>query len=97
MFYVTVRAVNRSFRFVPKRAVTEAIRYVLAATLDKFRKKDKLVSLRPRYVPHGPTRTQQCHSWPSATFDTRKALRLPPGERSSLGLVRTRSSLSIGA
>lgn len=35
--FVTVRAVNRSYRFVPKRTVREVIAYCLAVTLDKYR------------------------------------------------------------
>jgi len=42
-FYVTVRAVNRSFRFVPKRHVRKAIRYALSATLQKYRDAGRLV------------------------------------------------------
>jgi len=42
-FYVTVRAVNRSFRFVPKRHVREVIRYALAVKLQKFRDEGRLV------------------------------------------------------
>lgn len=34
--FVTVRAVNRSFRFVPKRRVREVIWYCLAVAIDKF-------------------------------------------------------------
>jgi REP element-mobilizing transposase RayT len=37
IFYVTVRAVNRSFRFVPKRKIREALRYCLAAVLEEYR------------------------------------------------------------
>ena len=42
LFYVTVRAVNRSFRFVPKRQVREAIDYALAVVLGQYRKDGKL-------------------------------------------------------
>ena len=42
VFYVTVRAVNRSFRFVPKRQVREAIDYALAVVLGQYRKDGKL-------------------------------------------------------
>ena len=41
-FYITVRAVNRSFRLVPKRQVREAIRYALAVTLEKYRDAGRL-------------------------------------------------------
>jgi putative transposase len=37
IFYVTVRAVNRSFRFVPKRQVREAIDYALSVVLQRYR------------------------------------------------------------
>ena len=36
VFYVTVRAVNRSFRFVPKRQVREAIDYALSVVLERL-------------------------------------------------------------
>ena len=42
VFYVTVRAVNRSFRFVPKRQVRKAIDYALSVTLEKYREAGKL-------------------------------------------------------
>jgi putative transposase len=42
VFYVTVRAVNRSFRFVPKRQVREAIDYALAVVLERYRNAGKL-------------------------------------------------------
>ena len=42
-FYITVRAVNRSFRFVPKKAVCKAIRYSLGVVLEKYRNSKKLV------------------------------------------------------
>lgn len=42
VFYVTVRAVNRSFRFVPERQVRKAINYALAVVLGKYRKGGKL-------------------------------------------------------
>ena len=42
VFYVTVRAVNRSFRFVPKRQVREAIDYALAVVLEEYRKRGDL-------------------------------------------------------
>lgn len=41
-FFVTVRAVNRSARFVPTCAVIKVIRYCLAVTLQKYRGKGKL-------------------------------------------------------
>jgi REP element-mobilizing transposase RayT len=42
-FYVTVRAVNRSFRFVPKKEIRKAIRYALSVTLQEYRSNGKLV------------------------------------------------------
>jgi REP element-mobilizing transposase RayT len=42
VFYVTVRAVNRSFRFVPKRQVRKAIDYALAVVLERYRTAGKL-------------------------------------------------------
>jgi putative transposase len=42
VFYVTVRAVNRSFRFVPKRHVREAIDYALSVVLERYRSEGKL-------------------------------------------------------
>ena len=42
VFYVTVRAVNRSFRFVPKRQVREAIDYALSVVLERYRSEGKL-------------------------------------------------------
>ncbi len=42
VFYVTVRAVNRSFRFVPKRQIRRAIDYALAVVLERYREKGKL-------------------------------------------------------
>ena len=42
-FYVTVRAVNRSYRLVPKRKVREAIHFALAVKLEEFRNAGKLV------------------------------------------------------
>lgn len=41
-FYVTVRAVNRSYRLVPKRKVREAIHFALAVKLEEFRNAGKL-------------------------------------------------------
>jgi hypothetical protein len=42
VFYVTVRAVNRSFRFVPKRQVRRAIDYALSVVLERYRSEGKL-------------------------------------------------------
>ena len=42
-FYITVRAVNRSFRLVPKRAVRKVVKYALGVTLEKYREAGKLV------------------------------------------------------
>jgi len=42
-FYVTVRATNRCFRFVPKPKVRESIKYVLAVVLARYRRERKLV------------------------------------------------------
>ena len=41
-FYVTVRAINRSFRFAPKATICKALRYCLAVALDKFRSEGKI-------------------------------------------------------
>lgn len=40
--YVTVRAVNRSFRFVPRARIRAAIDYVLATVLAKYREDARL-------------------------------------------------------
>jgi REP element-mobilizing transposase RayT len=42
VFYVTVRGVNRSFRFVPKRQVRRAIDYALSVVLERYRDEGKL-------------------------------------------------------
>lgn len=41
-FYVTVRAVNRSYRFVPKRWVREVIDYCLAEVSQKYRRAGRI-------------------------------------------------------
>lgn len=41
-FFVTVRAVNRSFRFVPRRKVREVIDYCLTVVLERFRNEGML-------------------------------------------------------
>ncbi len=41
-FYVTVRAMHRRYRFVPKRRIRAAIRFCLTAVLDKYRNEGKI-------------------------------------------------------
>ncbi|MEM6995095.1 MAG: hypothetical protein AAF721_31570, partial [Myxococcota bacterium] len=41
-FYVTVRAMHRRYRFVPKPRIRAAIRFCLAVVLEKYRDAGKL-------------------------------------------------------
>ncbi len=41
-FYVTVRAMHRRYRFVPKRRIYRAIRFCFTAVLDKYRNEGKI-------------------------------------------------------